>query len=258
MSDVPEPALTFGFANQPIGSHTSRTIMLDELRLLLNVCEQTAGVDAYRKAAVDDNVLLKRTVTTRQGSFRQLRELYGLDPSVPIFRALRDMWDSDSRAQPLLAVLCAAARDPLLRTTADVVLNAPNGAPVTTEMLANAIDGMFPDRYKATVRNVIGRMTSSSWQQSGHLSGRTNKVRGQATSTPAAVAYALLLGHLCGVRGTPLFETLWARLLDAPLHVIREQAVQANRSGWLDYRSAGGITEISFRYLLRESEGVRW
>ena len=65
-------------------------------------------------------------------------------------------------------------------------------------------------------------------------------------------AYALLLGYLCDVRGEALFHTLWARLLDAPIHILREQAIRASQQGWLEYRHAGEVTEISFHYLLSE------
>ena len=96
-----------------------------------------------------------------------------------------------------------------------------------------------------------GRHAASSWQQSGHLRGKMEKVRDRAESRPAAVAYALLLGHLCGARGDGLFTTLWARRAGAPEHTLREQAAEASRLGYLEYRHAGAVTDISFRHLLR-------
>ena len=105
-----------------------------------------------------------------------------------------------------------------------------------------------------STRAVIGRNTASTWTQSGHLRGRSNKVRVQARSRPIALAYALMLGHLCDVRGEALFHALWARALDAPVHVLYEQAVLASQQGWIDYRQAGGVTEITFGYLLREPD----
>jgi len=35
---VPERALAAGFSNEPIGTHTGKTMMLAELRLLLGAC----------------------------------------------------------------------------------------------------------------------------------------------------------------------------------------------------------------------------
>lgn len=247
---VPAPALEFGFANDPVGTHTSRTIMLAELRQLLAACPATAGLEAYRAAIVDENVLLKRTVTTRKQSLRALRELYALDPAVPVFRALRDLWDEDAEGQPLLALLCAAARDPLLRATAELVLATPPGMEVTPRALAEAAGAAFPSRY-GTSLVVAGRNIASSWQQSGHLRGRLTKVRARAESRPAAAAYALLLAYLCSARGEGLFETPWSRLLDAPVHLAREQAIAAARRGLLEYRHSGTVTDLSFRHLLR-------
>ena len=249
---VPPEALASGFVNSPVGSHTSRTIMLRELRTLLATCANDATLEDYRKAVVDDNALQKRTVTTRRASLRQLRELYALDLQVLLFRTLRDLWDADEEAQPLLALLCAVARDPLLRATADAVLDTLPGEPVTAEMLAAAVNAAFPGRYKPTVLHVTGRNVVSSWQQSGHLAGRATKVRIRAGCRPTTVAYALLLGHLCGASGNALFQTLWARLLDAPEHILRSQAAIASQEGWIDYRHAGGMTEVGFRYLLRD------
>lgn len=251
--EFPAATAAAGFANGPGGTHTSRTMMLAELRLLLAACPPSASPADYRAAALEENVLLKATQTTRQRTLRGLRELYALDRSKPVFRALRDLWDADAEAQPLLALLCAVARDRLLRASSEVILATPVGVPVTSQMLAEAVKEQLPGQYNAGTLAKIGRNAASSWTQSGHLSGRVKKLRAQATSRPAAVAYQLFLGHLTDVRGEALFETLWARLLDAPAHVLREQAVAASRLGWIEYRHTGGVTEISFRHLLREA-----
>jgi hypothetical protein len=74
----------------------------------------------------------------------------------------------------------------------------------------------------------------------------------QAEAHSTSVAYALLLGYLCGERGEALFQTPWAQLLDAPPYVLHELAFQASREGWLEYRRTGGVTEVGFSYLLRQ------
>jgi len=84
------------------------------------------------------------------------------------------------------------------------------------------------------------------------LRGRTHKVRVRAESHPTSVAYALLLGYLCGARGEALFHTAWARILDAPAYVLHEQAFQASQRGWIEYRQTGAVTDVGFSYLLRE------
>lgn len=251
---VPDSGLDFGFMYDPVGTHGSRTIMLRELRQLLGAEVDGDELASYRGAIVDGNVLLKSTVTTRKESFRRLRELYALDTNVFLFRSLRDLWVGDETAQPLLALLCACARDPILRMTAPLILKTPVGETVTPHQISETTRQAFPDRYNPTMLANIGRHAASSWQQSGHLRGRLHKTRAQAESRPTAVAYALLLGHLSDVRGDNLFTTIWCQLLDAPVHVIREQAQAASRQGWIEYRSGGGVTEVGFRHLLRGIE----
>ena len=203
---------------------------------------------------VDDNVLRKHTLTTRKRTLKSLRELYRLDRSALLFRALRDLWDADASAQTLLALLCAFGRDRLIRASSPVVLNAPAGQEITPEMLSRAVGEALPDRYNAATLGKIGRNLASSWQQSGHLAGRAKKIRAQPQARPTAVAYALLLGYLCGDRGEGLFETGWTRLLDTPAHTLHDQAFLASRAGWLEYRHSGMVTEIGFQHLLRATE----
>jgi hypothetical protein len=249
---IPETATSYGFIIDRLGAHGSRTIMLKELELLLAACPPTTNIEEYRSAVLNDNVLLKQTEATRKESFRRLRELYGLNPKSLLFRALRALWDQNPEDKPLLALLCATARDPMLRDSAEVVLSAPLESLVTAQMISKSIDDQFTGRLNATTLANIGRHAASSWTQSGHLLGRTNKVRSRAQSHPTSVAYALFLGYLCDVRGEALFHTFWARLLDAPVHTLREQAILASQQGWLEYRHAGEVTEISFHYLLSE------
>jgi hypothetical protein len=247
--DVPQSGIAAGMSNEPSGTHTSRTIMLDELSALLASCPPDASYDAYASAVVDTNVLGKSTLTTRKKSLRHLRELYSLNADVAVFAGLRSLWWDDPTSRPLLAVLCAAARDPLLRATADAVIDAPASSHVGAPELAEIVEIAFPHRFATGVRARIGRNAASSWTQSGHLRGRTNKVRTQAQATPAAAAYALYLGHLADETGSALFRTLWSRLLDAPEGQVRDLAAGASRLGWITYRSAATMTEVTFRHL---------
>lgn len=249
---IPPDTLQYGFVLGGLGAHSSRTIMLHELTLLLAACPASVGFTSYQASIVDDNALVKRTDATRRESVRRLRELYSLDRQLVLFRALRDLWDYDPPARPMLALLCAVARDPLLRASASVILATQPGMAVNAAIIAETIDRQHPGRFNQTSRASIGRHAASSWTQSGHLQGRSNKVRAPAQSRPTSVAYALLLGYLCGSRGEALFSTGWAQLLDAPPHTLHEQTFLAGQRGWLEYRHAGTVTEIGFSHLLRK------
>lgn len=90
--------------------------MLAELQALLRACPPDTDRAGYLAAVVGENVLLKSRLDTRKKSFRILTQLYALDGRVLLFRALRDLWDAaGEQGQPLLAVLCALARDPPFR-----------------------------------------------------------------------------------------------------------------------------------------------
>lgn len=245
--------LTYGFVNPPGGTHTSRTMMLAELRLLLAACPADATFADYSAAILDDNALRKETQSNRHRSLRSQRELYALDTDVTLFRILRELWDTDVAAQPLLALLCAVARDPLLRASAEAVLVAQPGTPMDAAMLAGAVASTYHN-YNQAVLDKIGRNIASSWTQSGHLRGRSAKRRGSAQATPVSTAYALCLGYLCGARGESLFSTLWARLLDVPRHQLEDLTIAASRQGWLEYRHSGMVVDMTFHHLLREED----
>jgi len=206
MRNIPTNALVYGFVNSTVGTHGSRTIILAELRALLAARPASSTIEAYRVAVVDDNVLLKRTVTTRRESFRRLRELYALTPDTLLFYALRELWDADAEAQPLLALLCACARDALLRGTVELILTALPHASVTPGQISAAVDDSFPSRYSSTTLANVGRHAASSWQQSGHLEGRLRKTRAlQAIRVPLPTlcslgTYAVRVGRDCSTR----------------------------------------------------------
>jgi hypothetical protein len=246
---VQEPALAAGFSNSPIGTHTGKTMMLSELRHLLAAVPARAHYADYERAATLENALGKSTAANRSNTVKYLKQLYALRPDVPVFSAMRELWDSRYDDQPMLALLCAAARDVLLRTTAHVVLTTQMGAPLTAAQLTAAILGQFPDRYSpASLRN-LGQNIASSWTQAGLLEGSQNKRRSKPSVGMAALVYAMYLGHLEGTAGPALFTTRWAGLLDRQASELRAYAELAARNGWIEYKSSGGMTEITFRHL---------
>jgi hypothetical protein len=234
------------------GAHTSRTIMLVELRDLLSVCADDSVVQDYRSAAVEENVLGKASVAARERTFRYLRELYSLDLRHSGFAVLRQLWDIDAEAQPLIALLSALDRDPSLRATAGPILRSRLGDRLTSGDLAAAVQTLYAT-YSDSTASKIGRNTLSSWTQSGHLAtvNRTTRVRAHAACRPPAVAFALFLAHRSGGAGQALFDTLYCRVLDTPTAFIRDQAFEASQRGWIDYREVGGIIEVGFNGLRR-------
>lgn len=243
--------------NRSGGATTSHTIVVPALQLLLARVGAHAGAEDYEHAVIEDNVLGKETVESRRRTLRYLRELYLLRDDSLLFRALGDLWNDDPAGQPLLAGLCALARDPVFRASAQAIFDTEPGDEVTSADLARSVAESFSESYADATLAKIGRNTFSSWEQTGHLDAiaRTTKVRRRAVCTASTTAFALFLGHLEGLAGSPLFDTVWARALDQPrAHLIDLAAVASQRS-LIDFRHSGGITEVKFTELLRPIEG---
>ena len=76
--------LGFRFGNSSI--HTSRTIMLKELTLLFQACPVESNEEDYLIAIIENNCLGKQTLSSRKLTAQRLRELYGLNNEIPVFR----------------------------------------------------------------------------------------------------------------------------------------------------------------------------
>jgi hypothetical protein len=243
-----------GFRWGEKGTHTSRTIMLDELRALFASCPPDATRKDYLAAILEDNCLGKRTAATRKLSSQRLSELYVLDPEVLLFWVMRRCWYAESTGQALLALLLVLARDPLLRASALPILRMRPGEELGRQQITDALRRAVGSRLSESTLDKVVRNTASSWTQSGHLKGRGRKVRQTVTPTAATTAFALLLGYLAGMRGAPLFESLWAQVLDSPVGDLVHLAMDARRLGFLDMRQSGGVIDVAFSQLLAEDK----
>jgi hypothetical protein len=236
----------FGFKVSEGGAHTSRTIMLKEITRLLASADTRAGTEEYRRLVLSENVLGKRTQTTRQETVRRLRELYALSSKVPIFSLYRELMKLDSHSAPLLSLLIAWARDPLLRATTPAILGATIGDQVRSDDLQQALTEAYPHQYSANNIGKIARNAASSWTQSGHLAGRTKKIRSLVQPRPATLTFALILGHVTGHAGAQLFSSVWCHLLDLNASEARSLAEQAHRQELVTLKAIGSVIEISF------------
>ena len=250
----PAQSALWGFRFGDRGTHTSRTIMLDELSNLLDAAPGDAVRDDYANAVTAHNCLGKRTAATRKLSLQRLTELYALDPRVILFRVLRDLWVRNETSRPLLALLLALARDPLLRASASAVLRTPYGNEFARQSMKDALTDAVGDRLNEATLDKVVRNTSSSWTQAGHFRGRGRKTRRRVEATPAATTFTLLLGFALGRRGSMLFETPWTAVLDASPGELIDVAIDGKRLGLLDLKQSGSILDVSFPTLLTNRE----
>lgn len=245
----------FGFRFERGGTHSSRTMMLDELTALLSYVDRSEAKKAdYLHAIEADNCLGKRSGKTRRLTYRHLAELYSLDTNHLLFRALLYFWQRDEEGRPMLALLATYARDSIFRTSASLILKAPEGSIITRDSVEERIDSLEPGRFsKATLKSTAQNI-NSSWTKSGHLTGRNKKTRSRAIPTPSSAAYALLLGYLTGARGQGLFSTEYTKLLDCSKEQVIELAEQASRRGWITYKRVGNVIEVLFPSHINQQE----
>ena len=230
-------------------------MMLEDLSALLSwVAQPHAGRNDYLHAIDDENCLGKRSKKTRILTHRHLVDLYSLDPTKVVFRTLRYFWNRDLDGQPLLSLLCAYIRDSILRATAPLILNLPEGTIVSRQSLEKFIDRQEPGRFSQATLKSTAQNVNSTWTKSGHLQGRARKVRSRAKATTGSVSYALLLGYLTGERGPSLFQTEYFKLLDCPIDTAIELAQEASRRGWIVFKRVGDVIEVLFPNQINQKE----
>ena len=244
VADTKADLAAMGFRVADSGPHTSKTLMLQELEALLAAVPADAPAKAYRAAIVEENVLGKRTLSTRKETATRLTALHGLDPSKPLFRVLRRLWAVDPAAHPQLALLNGLARDPLLLATTAQVMGMTQGELLQRSEMVAAVQGFSHDRLSPKVLDAVARNTASSWTQSGHLKGRVKKLRQPLNPHPVSLALAVWLGYASGKRGKALLTTPWATALDSSSSGLLELAQQAKRLGLLKLSHGAGVVSI--------------
>lgn len=253
-----EALQALGFRFGINGPHAARTMMLDELRLLLGHTESQDTRGDYATAIVEHNILGKPTRKARELTLRHLATLYGLDPANPIFRALRRLWPLSEAAQPLLALGVALARDPLLRDTQDFILAQPLGGSVPRKTLECLLSQTYPDRFSPASLKSFAQNVAGTWTAAEILSGRVKKVRSRPQARPESLTLLLFLGYLSGRTGQRLFSSEWTRLMCSSLDELHALANSASHRGLLVFMNTGGVMEVRFPgYLTPEEERIR-
>lgn len=249
-------ALGFRFGRN--GAHAARTMMLQDLRLLLAHTAPEADRSAYAAAVVEANVLGKATRRARELALKHLTSLYALDPANPIFRALRRLWPREEAAQPLLALSVALARDPLLRSSRAFLLALPVATPVPRESFEAGLRASFPDRFSPASLKSFAQNVAGSWTAAGFLSGRLRKMRVNPLVHPESVTLLLFLAYLEGRTGQRLFSSDWMNLVGGSPGEPEALANSASHRGLLVFMKSGGVQEVRFPgYLTPEEECIR-
>lgn len=244
----------FGFRGATTGAHLSRSMMFNELSDLLAAVPADASLPEYQKAVVEDNVLGKATDSGRRSSWEHLRNLYGLDPSLTLFRCMRRFASAARSDLPALALVCVFCRDAQLRHSFELIRKLQPGEVLTRARMEEHLEAGYPGRFKPSLLASLAQKVSTTWTISGHLSGKAKKVRRHPQPSAAGAAYAMLAGYLLGLRGLRLFASPFSSLVGLDEADVPVYLSMARNHGWLGYKSAGNVVELDFHGLLTTAE----
>jgi hypothetical protein len=248
------PSKDLGFSNNRFGGHSSRSMMLNEMRLLVSSLPLTVSIPDFAKAIVDENILEKPTLSSRKKSLSHLIELYGLDQSKALFRVFWDFAHADGDSLPQLCVVCAYARDPQLRYSFELVRNLRQGEVLSRMDMEQHLENGFPNRFSPAMKKSMAQNVNTSWTFSGHLEGKVKKIRQLTEPRPVSAAYAMFVGYVTGLRGTLLLDSVYASLVSSSRSQLQAALSLASAKGLLSLKQAAGIVEFDFSNLLTPKE----
>lgn len=244
----------FGFRLTGGGAHQSKTLMIAEIGALL-ATRPHADTD-FRAKILDENVLGKTTASARVSIHRNLSSLYGLSNAPALTKAFFELAKGNSQSQPLLSLLVALARDPLLRDTAQPIAEAPVGELIRWPALAHAISTAHEDRFSEKMLRSLAQNCASTWTQTGHLHGRYAKKRSKVHATAPIAALAALIATVCGFSGPAILSSAWFKILDLSPDAALDALRSAEAHGLARVRAAGDVIEISVRQQMAATLGV--
>lgn len=225
------------------GGHQSKTMMLAEVSAILGAAE-TRGLPEALVAVQSENLLGKSSTAASESALKNLGSLYSLKTPLPVTRAMLRLWPDSPESRPLLALLCALARDPILRDTAHTVLSSPLGSGVGTSDLIRALAEKHQDRFSFATFRSLGQNCAATWTQSGHLSGRVKKVRTRVDATPESAAFAAFIAQAAGFGGPAILTSPWMTVLDASPDEQLGLLRRAQGRGLVRVRHAGAVFEL--------------
>lgn len=238
------------------GAISSRTAMLKECETLFATLPADASAEKYRQAILDDNILDKATASNRDKTFKFLRRLYALDPTVTLFRELRRLYGLAKDDARLLLGLLAMAREPILRECLGSVLAVPIGESIDRHYFEDWIRGHSPGQYSESMYVSFSHNLYGSFYPLGYLGESVGKARCRIRPKVgiASATYAAFLDWLHGMNGLALLQGPYSSALDlgADEHIALLAA--AGRQGLLKAAYSGGVLELAFPGFLKNDE----
>lgn len=243
-----------GFSHAILGPHSARSMMFLEMHNLVCGLPQDTTKDDFSRVIIEENILEKSTLSSRKKSLRHLTELYGLDPSKALFRVFWMLGHADRDSLAQLCLVCAYARDPILRHSFELIRRLHLGELIDRVAMEQHIESGFPGRFSQAMRKSMAQNVNTSWTFGGHLMGRAKKTRRLPEPRPHSAAFAMFAGYLTGLRGERLLDSSYAALVSSNRSQLHAALALASARGLLSLKQAAGIVEFDFSNLLTPAE----
>jgi hypothetical protein len=244
-----ERLIELGFKFGKNGAHSARSMMIEELSLLLFSCPENATREDYNKDIVEFNILHKPTEKSRKLTYRHLVDLYGISLDIPLFKVLRKWWELSDDSCAILALQLAVARDPLLRGSAELILNLEPGEHISRETVEAHLAKDDPDRFSPASLKSFAQNINGTWTQAGYLEGKAKKYRIQPKASYVNLAYALFLAYCHGLTGPRMFDSFWCQMLSQDKEHLFELAHRASLRGLIKFKQVSDIIEVTFPHI---------
>lgn len=234
-----------GFVTGKSGPHLARSLMQDELFAYINYADQHPH-RSYKESIIEDNCLNKSTSKNRILTAKHLDQMYGLEKCPAVTLGLKYFLKHEKEAPELVALLCALSRDPILRSTASLILEFNEGDSVLRTDTEIYIDRLDRGRYSPAMLRSLAMNINGSWTFAGYLVGKNKKVRARVIVTPAVASYAAYLSALTGRSGVRLLQSDFFKVLECDENLALELLRKASRTGIINLNKIGQIMEVSF------------
>jgi hypothetical protein len=254
VSSASMKAAAFGFSEAKVGGHSARSMMFQEMCILIRALPVVVITSDFARAIIDENVLEKPTQSSRKSSLRHLIELYGLDTSKALFRVLWQLGHADLDSLPQLCLVCAYARDPQLRRSFELLRSIGSDEVLERASMERHLESGFPERFSPAMKKSMAQNVNTTWTFGGHLTGKAKKIRRLPEPRPSSAAYAMLVGYLTGLRGELLIDSAYADLVASNRSQLLAALSLASAKGLLSLKIAAGIVEFDFSTLLTSAE----
>lgn len=230
--------------------------MLEEFEVLIAAIAPDAGAERYRQAILEDNVLHKATASNREKTYKFLRRLYALDPTICLFRELRRLHRFAADDARLLIGLLAMAREPVLQQCLNMVLGVPVGESLGRQQFETWIREHAPGQYSDAMYVSFSHNLYASFYQFGYLGESVGKARSRVRPKVgiAAATYAAFLDWLHGMSGVALLHGTYSRALDLGTDEHIALLTAAGRQGLLKAAYSGGVLDLGFPGFLKNDE----